>query len=279
MSTEPDPSSDLVPPGPSADEVAERRTGPLPVDEWMAENRRRQQESGALYGSYGSYASNQHLRPASQTMANWALGLSLALCIPFAFLVGAGLAIAVLVKGRDGRNHGKGKAIASLIIGALILVVNVIYVVVVVFTGVDETRRDSTGQVVDGGSVTLERLQVGDCFTEPSLDDVLTDEDRSEASGLADVVPCSDPHQAEVFHEFDVAGDDFPGDAVIERRTADCLPAFKDYVGKSFQRSQLDVVFYFPTSTAWRFGDHEITCVLLDPDMKQLNLSMAGSRR
>ena len=55
-------------------------------------------------------------------MAITALILSILGCTCIGALVAIPLAIVVLVRGRDGRNHGKGLAIAALIISVLSLI-------------------------------------------------------------------------------------------------------------------------------------------------------------
>lgn len=213
-------------------------------------------------------------------MAGWALGLSLVLCVPFGFLVGAGLAITVLVRSHRHRiNYGKRKAIAALLISGLVLAANVVYAVLVFFTGFDESERDSSGQVVDGGTVTLDRLRLGDCFNGGGLDGLAEDGDQSEAAVTADVVPCSRAHQAEVFHLFDIDADGYPGDAVVQRRLQECVSEFRTFVGRSYQRSQLEVIFLYPTSATWRLGDREVVCLVANPDLTKVTGSLAGARR
>ena len=275
---DPPPPGGPVPPGPPIEPEPQHRTGGLSVEEWIEENRRRATSDGRadLYRTphVGRVAKPQ----ADQRMAGWALGLSLAFCIPFAFLVGAGLAIAVLVKGRDGRDHGMGKAIAALVIAGLLVVANVAYAVVVFFNGFDDTERDADGRVVEGGEVTLDRLQVGDCFSEPNLDSIPTDEAGEEASVTVDVVPCDEPHQAETYHQIQLDGGDYPGSDAIDARAAECVTAFRAYVGVPYRRSRLDFVYYFPTSASWRLGDREIVCSLVNRDLSDLTGSKRRSR-
>lgn len=98
-------------------------------------------------------------------MAGWALALSLLPCFtPVGQLVALGLAIAVLVKSRDGRDHGRGMAVAGLVISILVLVAIVAYVVITVVSywkdGWDETERDADGRVTEAGLVSIDRLRV-----------------------------------------------------------------------------------------------------------------------
>lgn len=233
----------------------------------------------AAHVAYNPYEQPVRAVRGSQTMASWALGLSLALCIPFGFLIGSGLAITVLVRSHRRRvNYGKRKAIAALVIAGFMLTANVAYAVVVFLTGLDETERDSSGQVVEAGTVTLDRLRVGDCFTGGGLDG-LADDTETEASFSAEVVPCSRAHQAEVYHSFEIVSDSYPGDDVVEARLKECLPKFRPFIGQSYKRSRLEVFSFYPSSATWRFGDHEVVCVVAERDLTDVTGSLAGSRR
>lgn len=73
-------------------------------------------------GGYGeAYGGPTELAP-SKGMAITALVLSFLVCIPILPIVAIVLAIIVLVRGRDGRNHGKGLAIGALVVAPLLLI-------------------------------------------------------------------------------------------------------------------------------------------------------------
>ena len=213
-------------------------------------------------------------------MAGWALALSLAFCIPVAFLVAVGLAIAVLVRSRDGRDHGRGLAIAALEVSALIILGNVAYVVFVLVTGLDTTERDADGRVVEGGSVTVDRLQVGDCYDDPEFDaSDGRDEGPGEAATQVEVVPCSEPHEAEVAHILELTGEDYPGRAAIDARSEDCFPTNRELArGVPFRRA-LGVYIIFPSTTTWRLGDRALLCIVTRTEGEPLTGSLAGAGR
>ncbi len=156
-------------------------------------------------------------------MARWALALSILGCIPFGFVVGAGLAVAVLVRSSEGRNYGTGKAIAALVLGGVWLLViaalTVTGFVQAIKDGVD-AERDEGGRVTERSEIDLRNLRVGDCFDDPNLKDVTTD-DATESSS-AEVVPCREEHQFEAYHAFELTSDDYPGE---ERVLRHCGPA------------------------------------------------------
>jgi hypothetical protein len=267
----------MTPPGPPVEPEPEPapRTGGLSVDEWLAASRQR-----ATAGPYAfPRPPERPLPPASRKMAGWSLALSLAICIPFACLVAIGLAVAVLVKSRDGRDHGRGMAIAALVISGVIVLANVVYVVVVLFIGVDGTDRDDEGRVTEAGLVTLDRLRPGDCFSDDVLAEADVDEEV-EASTHVRVVPCEETHQFEVFHVLELPDGDYPGPQGVEARLVGCLDAYTDYVGRRWRpRSGLDVSYYYPTKTSWRFGDRRVVCSLYEVARSERTGSLRGSRR
>ena len=90
----------------------------------------------------------------SKGMAITALILSFICCLD---VVGIILAIVVLIRSRDGRNHGKGLAIAALIISVITLLIAVVggYAI-----------YDYAKDLKD-----VESLKAGDCFTAKGLTD------------------------------------------------------------------------------------------------------------
>ncbi|KAA1425660.1 DUF4190 domain-containing protein [Nocardioides antri] len=276
------PPEGLTPPGPGMDPTPESsqgratpRSGGMSLEDWLAT----QQAVGRPPTTTRMPAPVERFNAStSRKMAGWALTLSLLFCIPFAFLVAIGLAIAVLVRAADGGDHGRGRAIAALVISGLLVIANIAYVVVVVVNGVDTTERDEDGRVTEAGTVTLDKLRVGDCFNEPRLDDIPTDGSDGEASATVTVVPCAQEHQAEVYHIITLESDDYPGQKALDRRSLDCYTAFKDYVGIAYRRSKLDFVMHFPSKMTWRFGDRTILCSLARPDAGKFTGSLRGSR-
>lgn len=112
-------------------------------------------------------------------------------------------------------------------------------------------------------------LAVGDCF-----DDTTGEEEISDVP----VVDCAEPHDNEVFHVFDVADGDFPGeDALVQSAEEGCLPAFESYVGRDYATSRLDIFPITPTATSWSSGDREVICALYDVELVKLEGSMRDS--
>ena len=119
-------------------------------------------------------------------------------------------------------------------------------------------RRDNSGQITDGGSLQVTDLLVGDCFTLPDPDAAEVDE--------VDAKPCTETHEYELFHEGDVAGDEYPSDAAFDAfLTEQCIPAFNSYVGLDYEVSVLDFIYFTPTGEGWDDGDHSVQCAAFDP--------------
>lgn len=125
------------------------------------------------------------------------------------------------------------------------------------FTGGGTATRDDDGQVVEGNDNTdVFTLQVGDC---------LNDATASETVETIPTVPCSEPHDSEIYASIIMEGDTFPGsDAVIAEADAACLDAFAGFVGVEYADSQYYYSYYFPTEGSWAGGDREILCTIYD---------------
>ncbi len=118
-----------------------------------------------------------------------------------------------------------------------------------------------------GGGNVFE-LSVGDCF------DDTADISGGEVSDVP-IVDCSEPHDNEVFHTFEVDDGEYPGDDVLVAEAQErCVPAFEDYVGIDYASSRLDVFPITPTEGSWDGGDREVVCALYDRELAKLDASM-----
>ena len=86
---------------------------------------------------------------------------------------------------------------------------------VVAYNVATQADRDATGNIVDGGTVNPFTIRLGDCFNDTGA---LGSEEAGEVSSLPGV-PCSEPHDNEVYALFDVTGE-WPGDEGIEEMRA-----------------------------------------------------------
>jgi hypothetical protein len=140
----------------------------------------------------------------------------------------------------------------------------------------DDAERDASGAIVERGEVGWAELRVGDCFQD--WENALSG-DVAEITEVS-AIPCSQPHDNEVYHLFELsAGGDFPGDESIERLAIDgCFQPFEAFVGRDYASSRLDYGWVVPTSASWSQDDREIVCFLFDLEYRDLTGSMRGSR-
>jgi hypothetical protein len=196
------------------------------------------QYGGSPYGSapYGAAPYGPSAAQPSKTMAIWALVLGWIPCA-IGFVVSVVLAIIVLGRSRDGRNHGKGMAIGGLVGVAFYIVLIVVVFAVRPFAA----HRDASGHLTRGGVVTIDGLRVGDCGTKQ-----LTGITRT-----VHVVPCSQAHVFEVLVTFEMPDGPYPGDDQVKRlavggcvKRTSKLPALKG-------RSDLRLTYLHPISSTW----------------------------
>ena len=116
----------------------------------------------------------------------------------------------------------------------------------------DETTRDDDGEVVEGGEVGAFRLKVGDCLAAEAVGEVES----------VPVVPCSEPHDSELFHSFMMPDGAYPGDAaVVEQAEMGCVGAFDAFIGLAYADSAWDITYVFPSEATWNgIGDREVLC-------------------
>lgn len=99
---------------------------------------------------------------------------------------------------------------------------------------------------------------MGDCFNGEGADD----------EEIADVaaVPCSEPHDDEVFHSFTLPEGEWPGaDAILMEAEIECMEQFETFAGIAHEVSALDFYPITPTEPGWNtLDDREILCLIYD---------------
>ena len=143
-------------------------------------------------------------------------------------------------------------------------------------TATPPVGRDPEGVITTAGNMDVFRINLGDCFN---------DEVQMSSDGLRSVsrvagIPCSGPHDNEVYAIFDSNLSNFPGDEEMsESAEEQCVELFESFVRSSYEESVLYSSHLFPTSESWtQRGDREIVCYLYEPDKKLLG-SEKGSGR
>lgn len=131
-------------------------------------------------------------------------------------------------------------------------------------------RRNDQGALETGGNVSVDELRTGDCFN------------SGEETAISDVagVPCSEPHEYQVFAVATHDEPSFPTDASMDGIfEEECVPPFETFVGTSYAESALYGNMITPSEESWADGDRVFVCVLYDPENASLTSSMEGAER
>ena len=138
-----------------------------------------------------------------------------------------------------------------------------------------QADRDGAGAVVSEGGIDAFTIQLGDCFDNTSS---LASEETGEVSNLPGV-PCSEPHDNEVFAIFDLDQPTFPGgEEISELSFSACLDRFESFVGVDYESSSLDIAALYPSKESWsRQGDREVVCAVHDMNFGKLTGSTKNS--
>ena len=130
-----------------------------------------------------------------------------------------------------------------------------------------QADRDSSGAIVDAGNIGAFQLRNGDCFNDAGF----TFEGQEQISSLPGV-PCSQPHDNEVYAVFDVSLTSYPSseDAMFEHALEKCLDRFAGFVGIQYEASELDILTLYPTPESWQQNDREVVCAVYDMNSMQL---------
>lgn len=159
---------------------------------------------------------------------------------------------------------------AALILGSALLLGGCVQISDMLGGGETAVRDADSGEVTDAGQVDVFTLAVGDCLNDQSGEEVYD----------VPVVPCAEPHDYEVYHDFAMPDGEYPGqDATYTAADEGCYAAFAPFVGLAYEESILDFSYYVPTQQSWDEGnDRLISCFLGDPST-QTTGSLAGVAR
>ena len=132
-------------------------------------------------------------------------------------------------------------------------------------------RRGDDGSLASAGNVSVDELREGDCFNAG---------DETEISDV-DGVPCTEPHEFEVFALSHYEGDGtYPPDSALDAIfTQVCEPDFETYVGLPYANSEIWGSMISPSEDSWEDGDRSFICVLYDEDDPELTESLRGANR
>ncbi len=114
-------------------------------------------------------------------------------------------------------------------------------------------------------------LKVGDCFDDSAA--MLSGDEIFRVPS----VPCSKPHDNEVFHVARYSGSTYSLAGIEEFADRVCYSAFSPYVGRSYETSVIDYGWFIPTPDSWSLGDREVICIAFHMDIEKLRSSVRGS--
>jgi hypothetical protein len=124
--------------------------------------------------------------------------------------------------------------------------------------GTSVDRDESGAATEDNANADAFTIAVGDCLNDSSIVE-------QEVTTLP-LVTCDKPHDTEVVASILMEDGEFPGDDAIATRADDeCVAAFEEYIGFTYEESTYDFGYYVPTVESWAGGDREILCTVFDP--------------
>ena len=146
-----------------------------------------------------------------------------------------------------------------------------VFVALLVAAGVSQTvERNAAGVIVGEGDLGVFSMRVGDCF----------DDDRAGVSEITEVggIPCTDPHDSEVYAVFDMDLVSYPGEEdMLDLASEACLERFQAFVGREYESSVLDIFSMSPTRESFAQQDREVACSVYHMEGDKLVGSMRGS--
>jgi len=166
-------------------------------------------------------------------------------------LLGIVFGIIALVQIRRTGQKGTGLAIAGLVLSAVWLLIIVLALGVLLARSAD---RDTEGEITEGGSVSALSLQVGDCLN--GL------EEGADVQNLP-AVPCTQPHEGEVYAVFDLPEGDYPGEAAIfDQAEAGCGERLSSVAPEAYDDPSVGLFYLYPVELSWP-DDREIVCIAI----------------
>lgn len=154
----------------------------------------------------------------------------------------------------------EGRSIAAIVGGAVAAVIGI----------TAAAERNAAGEITTAGAVDAFEARVGDCF----------DDEAFETSEISEIpaVPCSEPHDNEIYATYDISGE-WPGaDRVEELAYEGCLERFARVIGKGYEDSVIDYTAIYPSEGSWeQREDREVLCVGYHMEYEKLTSSIIGS--
>ena len=143
---------------------------------------------------------------------------------------------------------GRGLAIGGLVASGCWVLIIAAGVTVAIISGAGSD--DGNGD----GTVAVTTLDPGDCINDL--------EETNSVENLP-VVPCSAPHDGEVYAVFNLADGPWPGDTAVQQQAETrCNDEFDKYASSPDEK--LELFYLHPLKSSW-WRDRGVTCIATDP--------------
>jgi len=131
-------------------------------------------------------------------------------------------------------------------------------------SGSSSSSGSGNGGTSGGSKTGVFALRTGQCFQNPAASLAIL--------GITSVaaVPCTTPHDAQVFAEFPATGNKYPGRNDLKSQAGQgCRARISASVTSSKITSSMTLRFLYPLTDSWSEGHRTITCLIVDakPDL------------
>jgi hypothetical protein len=142
-------------------------------------------------------------------------------------------------------------------------------------SSVDETVRDTTGEVVEAGTVGALILQLGDCLNFPGE----FSEENVFRFSETKVVPCTELHDAQIVGEYLIDDGDYPGNDFFtnyDETNNICWDKYDAFTDTSLNEPPHEYHLLYPSEDSWLQGDRNLQCMFYMSDGGKLGASLEG---
>ncbi len=184
------------------------------------------------------------------SIAAFVLGILPTIVLGFVF------GIVGIARTKGHRRRGRWMAVTGLVLAVAWLG---LFVTLGAISNHNKAHRAANGSVTQSGKVSPLDVRVGDCFQQK---EALTG-NASKVSGVQ-VLPCGQPHNAQVVAEATPTDSSYPGQAGLMQEAGElCAPKAVHYLGGP--TTKLRLAFLVPSNAAWVLGTRTVHCILYDP--------------
>ncbi|SDT79004.1 DUF4190 domain-containing protein [Actinoplanes derwentensis] len=202
----------------------------------------------APYGPHPAYPPPPVAAQGTNGFAIAALVTSICGGLGLGSVLGLAFGITALVQIKRRPQKGRGLAIAAVVISSLTMLLAIVAVTSVLI----DKAKDKAAGIED---VDTTALKQGDCIRS-----------IKESAAVYDmpVMPCTQPHEAEVYHVFTFPAGPFPGRTTIETEgETRCNAAFEPFLTP--QNENMDIYYLYPRNTLDWARDRTLICIAADP--------------